>query len=128
MSRPRTSAAVLELHDFSGHPERRRVDPEGPAVLDPNPPEHLPAECHAAWHELVARIPRISVFNTDEIALESCARLLTEFRRTGSLKVSSELRRWLVELGFTPVARSRLATPAAKKANRFASFGRRPTC
>jgi hypothetical protein len=70
----------------------------------------LPVECEVAWRQIVSRLPQVAVYSCDELAVEVAARLLTDWRSTADVRVARELRSWLVELGFSPRARTNLAT------------------
>lgn len=112
MARPRTPAKILELRGaFVAHPERHRVDAEGVAPFNREPPAHLPSECTRAWRWIVERLPNVTLYSTDEIAVEIAARLLAQYWLSGDLGALKELRAWLGKLGFSPQDRARL--PAA---------------
>lgn len=109
MARPRTPSNVLELRGaFKKHPARRRKDPDGTAPFCENPPAHLPQEALPAWRYLVARLPRIALYNCDEIAVEMAARQLAIYWLTSDSNVLKELRQWLAKLGMFPVDRAKL--------------------
>lgn len=111
MGRPRTPSNVLEMRgSFDKDPQRRREDASGRGDFDREPPEHLPQECVRAWRFIVDRLPPVSTFATDEVAVEVCARLLSTYWMSGNLDTLKELRQWLMQLGFSPVARTKLAT------------------
>lgn len=110
MARPRTPSNVLELRGaFKKHPARRRKDPEGSAPFRESAPPHLPQAAVAAWQYVVARLPRIALFNCDEIAVEMAARQLASYWLTGDQDTLKELRQWLAKLGMFPVDRAKLA-------------------
>lgn len=109
MGRPRTPSNVLELRGaFKKNPARRRKDPEGSAPFCENPPQHLPQGAVPAWNYLVARLPRIALYNCDEIAVELAARQLAAYWLTGDQDALKELRQWLAKLGMFPVDRAKL--------------------
>jgi len=109
MARPRTPSNVLELRGaFKKHPGRRRKDPEGTAPFCESPPAHLPPEAVRAWSYLVARLPRIAIFNCDEIAVEMAARQLASYWLTPHIDTLKELRQWLAKLGMFPVDRAKI--------------------
>ena len=117
MARPRTAAKVLELRGaFKKHPERRRVDAEGAAPFEKDPPTEMPGDVVPAWHAIVARLPKIVLSSSDEFAVEQAAYCLAGIRQLGPMaalhpgfgKLSAELRQWLIQLGMTPVARTKI--------------------
>jgi len=120
MGRPRQPAKVLELKgSFVKHPERAREDAEGSAPFEIEPPPHLPQETVRAWRDIVTRLPKVAIYNTDELAVEIAAKWLTVFRLTGDKESSTELRHWLGKLGFSPQDRTRLAPAERAKTNKF---------
>lgn len=124
MARPRTPAKILELRGaFAQNPQRRREDSEGSAPFEAEPPTHLPQECVPAWRWIVSRLPLITLYSCDEIAVECAARTLAGYWLTRDLNHLKELRQWLTQLGMTPQARTKIP-PAEKndKQNRFARF------
>lgn len=66
---------------------------------------------------MVARLPRIALYNCDEIAVEIAARQLASYWLTGSEETLKELRQWLSKLGMFPVDRAKLPAkePGAAK-------------
>ena len=109
MGRPRTPSNVLELRGaFKKNPARRRKDAEGAAPFCEQPPPHLPAGAVPAWNYIASRLPRISLYSCDEIAVEVAARLLAAYWLNGDLKIQSELRLWLAKLGMTPGDRTKI--------------------
>lgn len=121
MARPRTPAKILELRGaFKQNPQRRREDSEGGAPFERDPPPHLPQGAVAAWHYVVARLPKITLFNSDEVAVEIAAKLLAQFWLTGDLDTIKELRQWLDKLGMTPRARTQIPpAPERDSGNKF---------
>lgn len=118
MGRPRTPSNVLELRGaFKKNPARRRKDAEGSAPFCENPPAHLPQGAVPAWNYLVSRLPRIALYNCDEIAVEIAARQLAGYWLTGDPDTVKELRQWLAKLGMFPVDRAKLPSkePEAAK-------------
>ena len=131
MPRPRTPAAVLELRGaYTAHPERRREDLPGKGEWDPTPPQYLSEAERAAWHELVGVLPIVALSGSDRFAVAQAARLLAQVRATPAAEpafrlLDESLRRWLSELGCTPISRTKLgAKPAAKEENVFLKFKR----
>jgi len=118
MARPRTPSNVLELRGaFKKHPARRRKDPEGTAPFCESPPAHLPQGAVLAWGWVVARLPRIALYNCDEVAVEMAARLLAAYWLTSDIDTLKELRQWLGKLGMFPVERAKIPAkePEAEK-------------
>jgi hypothetical protein len=122
MARPRTPAKILELRGaFKANPQRRRKDAEGAAPFEKAPPMALAADCVPAWHQLVSRLPKVVLSSSDEFAVEQAAVCLTGIRQLGNMaglhpsygKLSSELRQWLIQLGMTPAARTKIAPEKA---------------
>ena len=117
MARPRTPAKVLELRGaFKTHPERRRQDADGAGPFEMDPPTALSADAVPVWREIVVRLPRVTLSSSDEFAVEQAAICLTSIRQLGNMaglhpsfgKLSSELRQWLIQLGMTPAARTKI--------------------
>lgn len=125
--RPRTPSKILELRGaFKTHPNRRRVDAEGSAPFNPDPPAHLPQDAVPAWNWIVGRMPKIALFDCDEIPTEISARLLARYWLTGETATLRELRAWLSKLGFSPQDRTKLpGTPEPPRPNPFVDFPRR---
>jgi phage terminase small subunit len=132
MARPRTPAAVLELRgSYKKDPQRRRKDPDGAGVFDADPPTHLPQGAVAAWHYVVARLPKVAITSSDEIAVEMAARNLAALWALGDLAPFSKefksynenLRHWLGRLGMTPADRAKIpALPDKPASNPFSSL------
>lgn len=133
MARPRTPAKILELRGaFKANPGRKREDAPGSAPFETDPPASLPQNAVQAWREIVVRLPRIALSSADEHAVEAAAMALSGLRNLGDLgalhpnfgKLSAELRAWLIQLGMTPQARTKIP-PADDKTkgggNPFAS-------
>lgn len=117
MGRPRTPSNVLELKGaFKKNPARRRKDAEGSAPFCERPPVHLPQGAVVAWNYLVSRLPRIALYNCDEIAVELAARQLATYWLTGNEETLKELRQWLAKLGMFPVDRAKLPAKEAEAA------------
>ena len=86
MARPRIPANVLDMRgSFKKHPERRRKDSEGKKPLETDPPTHLEQAIVPAWHYIVSRLPLITVYDCDEIAIEMAARCLAGVWSLGQL-------------------------------------------
>lgn len=128
MPRPRLPSNVLQLRgSFQKDPKRKRQDAQGAGPVNLEPPAHLPGNVIPAWQWVCPRLPQISITSSDEIAIECVARLLAEMwdSRRVDTKLMSELQRWLIQLGMTPAARTKI--PASKppaEQNPFASIGK----
>jgi hypothetical protein len=115
MGRPRTPSNVLELRGaFKKNPARRRKDAEGGSPFCQDPPMHMPQGAVPAWNYLVARLPRIALYNSDEIAVELAARQLATYWLTGDADTLKELRQWLAKLGMFPVDRTKIPAKEAE--------------
>jgi phage terminase small subunit len=130
VARPRTPSNVLELRGaFRKHPERRRKDAPGAGVLNHEPPEELGGAAARAWRFLVERLPQAALSSSDEVAIAQAARLMAAIWALDSLggalnrqyaSLSAELRQWLIQLGMTPQARTKLPVrDPDKPRNRF---------
>ena len=131
MARPRTSAKILELRGaFKANPQRRREDAEGAGPFEKDPPAEMPADVVPTWRAIVERLPKIVLTSSDEFAVEQAAYCLSGIRQLGPMaalhpgfgKLSAELRQWLIQLGMTPQARTKIAPMGddGPKGNRFA--------
>jgi phage terminase small subunit len=131
MARPRTPSNVLELRGaFKVHPGRKRKDAEGAGPFNSEPPVDLPPTAVPAWRALAQRVPKISLSSSDEFALGQAARVLAgiwELDKLGGAinpmfpKLSAELRQWLIQLGMTPQARTKIPqAPEKTGGNAFA--------
>lgn len=131
MARPRTPSNVLELRGaFAKNPQRRRKDAEGAGPFNAEPPAELPGEAVRAWRILAERVPKVALTSSDEIALAQAARTLAGIwlldAQGGAAnplfaKLSAELRQWLIQLGMTPQARTKMPQAPEKPAsNAFA--------
>lgn len=79
--RPKLPAEILNLHGaFEKDPNRERQDVEPTAEFDKMPPVHLPQELVPIWHQVVVRLPKISLSSSDEYAVEQCARSIYGIR------------------------------------------------
>lgn len=125
MARPRTPSNVLELRGaFKRNPQRKRKDAEGAGPFQADPPTHLPADVAAAWRYIVARLPKVALSSSDEVAVEAASHSLYGLWQLGQSawrdplfgKLSSELRAWLSKLGMTPQDRTKIA-PLPEKPN-----------
>jgi phage terminase small subunit len=122
VSRRREPAQILELRgSFKAHPERQRTDSEGNGPLNPEPPAHLPQGAVAAWRYLVERLPKITISESDAVAVEMCARLLAQCWLNPEVGALRELRQWLSALGMSPQARTKI--PSARGAPSESRFG-----
>lgn len=131
MGRPRTSAKILELRGaFRKDPQRKRSDAEGAGPFEKDPPAEMPADVVPTWRAIVERLPKIVLTSSDEFAVEQAAYCLSGIRQLGPMaalhpgfgKLSAELRQWLIQLGMTPQARTKIAPLGddGPKGNRFA--------
>ena len=116
MGRPRKPAAELEASGaFAKNPARRRVDAEGAGQFSVHAPGHLDQPIAEAWDYIVARLPKVALSSSDEVAVEVAAYCLAAIRAMAGprdpafLKMAGELRQCLAQLGMTPIARTRLA-------------------
>jgi len=122
MARPRQPAKILDLRGaFAKNPARRREDAEGDKPFNSDPPAHLPEGAVRAWRYVVERLPKVAMFNCDEIAVEIAATLLAQFWLSRDIDTLKELRQWLAKLGMTPVDRTKIppADPGGKSKNPF---------
>lgn len=127
MGRPKTPSNVLELRgSFKKNPHRTRKDAEGAGEFNAEPPTHMPQEAVPAWNWLVERLPRVTLYNTDEVSVEIAARLLARYWLTQEVSTLKELRAWLMELGFSPKARTNLPPAAQESDNPFERHGKPP--
>ncbi len=132
MPRPRLPAQVLALRgSFEAHPERKRADAPGAGPWQDAPPEHLSAAELTAWAELVSMLPKVALTSSDTVAVTQAARLWSALKVTPPTEpqfkhLDDALRRWCIELGLTPHARTRLApAPAEKAPNPFLAIRER---
>lgn len=117
--RPRTPAKILELRGaFRRNPQRRRTDADGAGPFCTDPPAHMPQAVVPAWRFLVARLPKVALSSSDELAVEIAA-TLTAQAWAGNHAVIPELRQWLAKLGMTPTDRGKLPGSAPSDANPF---------
>ena len=122
MSRQRVPAKILELRGaFKAHPERRRQDAEGAGAFDPQPPAHLPAAVVPAWQYIVARLPKVAVYESDAVTVEMAARLLAQCWLSPDVGALRELRQWLSALGMSPQSRTKI--PPAPRSASDSAFG-----
>lgn len=132
MARPRTPAKILGLRGaFRANPQRRREDAEGTGEFRRDPPAELPADAIPCWRVIAERLPQITLTASDEFAVEQAAVCLATIRNLGPMaglhpaygRLASELRAWLIQLGMTPAARTKIAPakPAGPKGNPFAN-------
>jgi hypothetical protein len=121
--RPRTPAKILELRGaFKKDPQRRRVDAEGAGPFSGEPPTHLAQTDVPAWRYVVARLPKVAMSSSEEIAVEVTAKLLSQFW-AGNLGVITELRQWLGKLGMTLTDRAKIpGAPPSASDNPFAGL------
>lgn len=117
MARPRTPSNVLDLRGaFKKDPKRKRVDARGKRGLEKDPPTHLDQEFVVAWRYIVERLPMITVYDCDEVAVEMAARCLAGIWKLGATGLMSptfkslngSLLQYLNQLGMTPRARTQI--------------------
>jgi hypothetical protein len=113
---------------FSEHPSRKREDPVGAGEFERDPPTHLPKDVVPAWHYVEERIPKVAIFNSDEVVVEMAARCLSGiWGMDGRGIYSCEFKRLfdglmicVGKMGMSPVDRAKLASDSTKKApNKF---------
>lgn len=126
MSRPRTSAKVLELRgSLDNHPGRRR-DPEPiPAGPIGEAPDSLPQSAVEIWDELVANAAPGVLTVSDRVLLELTVGLLYEYRTSFQdfpAARMGHLMKGLSQLGMTPADRNKIGVPTARPKNRFGDF------
>jgi hypothetical protein len=133
MGRPRTPAQVLQLRGaFDKHPERAREDAPGAGPINLEPPDGLTGPQIAAWRRLAERLPKVALTSTEEISLERAAVVYAQLRETHPSspefkKLDDSLRQWLIQLGMTLQARTKLGTSGDKKpGNKFAELREPP--
>lgn len=128
MARPRTPAKILQLRGaYKKNPGRKRADAEGTGPFELDPPAHLPQNVVPAWRWIVSRLPKVALYNCDEVAVEAAARCLAIVWATNSLDYMKELRQYLGLLGMTPAARTKIPPHAPdEKQNSFAEFTQPP--
>jgi len=135
VARPRTPSNILELRGaFRAHPERQRRDAEGAGEFNREPPEHLRPDVARAWRYLAARLPKIALTSSDELAVEQASRVLSNLwameQRMGDLcgslsefkALNDALARWLGLLGMTPRDRAHFAAQTERKPSAFAAL------
>lgn len=97
---------------YARHPERARqraLAPRGLEALPAVAPAHLSAPVADAYLALVAAAPEGVLARSDSTLTEIAAALLVEFRRGQQPAARTAiLLRTLLEMGHSPVARSRL--------------------
>lgn len=109
---------------FAKDPQRRRQDAEGAGPFDTEPPKHLHGDLIPAWRWIVARLPKVAITSSDEVAVEMAARLLAFVWSypIPDQKIMAELRAWLVQLGMTVQARTRIPAAAPNDGNKGNPF------
>jgi hypothetical protein len=134
VGRPRTPAQILDLRGaFSHNPDRRREDAPGAGPFERDPPTHLAKDVVPAWKYLVDRLPAVALTSSDEIAVEQAARVLCglwALQDMGPLGLQSQefkrlddsLRQWLIQLGMTIQARTKINPAGEKKPSKFGKF------
>jgi hypothetical protein len=75
----------------------------------------MPQGAVPAWNYIVARLPRIALYNSDEIAVELAARQLATYWLTGDEDTLKELRQWLSKLGMFPGDRAKIPAREAEQ-------------
>lgn len=135
MGRPRTPSNVLELRGaFAHNPDRRREDAPGAGPFERDPPTHLTPDVVPAWSYLVARLPSVALTSSDEIAVEQAARVLAGLWALANMgplglqtqefkRLDDSLRQWLIQLGMTIQARTKINPTGEKKPpSKFGKF------
>lgn len=122
MPAPRVPAKVLAMRgSFEKNPQLTREDPEGPAPFDSqHPPAHLAQSVVPVWHELVVRLPKVALYNTDDWAVEIAATLMARWRTFGNLQDLNALEKWASKLGLSPGDRAKLGIAKPKNGNKNA--------
>jgi phage terminase small subunit len=129
LARPRTSAKILEARGaFKDNPQRAREDLPGAGPFDHEPPDFLTELEKKAWSRIVSRLPKLTLSSSEELLVESAARVYARYLETPSR--TDEFRRLgvafmqhLKELGMTVNARAKLGTPSGNsKKNRFGAL------
>jgi phage terminase small subunit len=126
--RKRTPTKILEIRGaFRRNPQRKK-DREGepePTLGVGKPPSYLGPEARARWREL-ATLGQIWLTQAERPKLEETAKLWAKSRRN-ELTTADGKRydKLLGDLGFDPVARTRIKTPSQSKpdAKRKRFFG-----
>lgn len=127
MARPRTPTAVLKAKGaYIKHPERKRERAAEPVDLRPlgDPPEDLQPDQLRAWLEVVDMAVAGVLTHADRGTVELAARSLASLRerfldvptkdgvvtinKPFDSKAAAALMRCLVEMGLTPVSRSKV--------------------
>ncbi len=115
MSRPRTPTAILVAKGaFDKNPKRargREHEPRPRGAIG-NPPDDLPADVLACWHDIVSCAPPGVLTSSDRIAVRSAARLLArENKGAISTGERGQLHRLLDSFGMTPKGRTYINAP-----------------
>lgn len=110
MARPRTPTAILEAKGaFDKNPQRGRAragEPR-PRIGIGDPPDDLPDDVRACWHDIVSCCAPGVLTCADRIAVLSTARLLArENKGIISTGERGQLHRMLAEMGMTPKGRA----------------------
>lgn len=127
MARPRIPTKILEMRgSFKKDPQRQTARANEPTdlPLPGDPHSTLTDDQKKAWAYILERCPAGVLRQSDEIALEACARLYAEMRvgtidRTGT----KQLMDILSKFGMTPSDRSRVSAGDKPKVNKFANIG-----
>ena len=114
MPKPRVPTNILDARGaFNGKPGRRQERKGEPVVTEPlgGPPKHLRAAQRRAWRDIADTAPAGVLTGADRIAVERCAVLLEESRRspaTFNAAKETRLNSYLSRFGMTPSDRSRV--------------------
>jgi phage terminase small subunit len=121
MANQRKSAKILELSGaFKQNPQRRRVDAVGTRPADlKKPPGYLPEKYHETWRSLVAALPAVDFYNSDEHLIAIAATAVwacfnAEDEKQLRLARGSAIP-YLSQLGLGPQARYKLLPTAGKQ-------------
>jgi hypothetical protein len=111
---PRKPTALLKLSgSASKHPDRLAARANEP-VPDPvfgNAPRTLTKKQQTIWREFIGEVPSLVLSKSDRKLVEIAVRMIDRVR-DGSAKSSdfATLLKCLIELGMTPVSRSKVST------------------
>jgi hypothetical protein len=126
MGRVKTPTNVLEMRgSFRKHPERKRARKDEPQNLPPlgAVPEALDDVHKAAWRDIVRTVPAGVLTVSDELSVETAARLLVRVRKgDAGAGIFGQLRAFMAAFGLTPSDRVKLIVPKPTKQNRFSRF------
>jgi len=130
--------AINDLKGDPGKRRRHRAEPVPPKEK-PTCPEHLSDVAKAEWHFITAQLDLMGMLsNADARSLELYAAAYSRYRKAEALvdqglgimegkdsgfpvltgyqtamnQAAEQCRKWLIEFGLTPAARSRMAIPS----------------